>query len=623
MFSAKPAHAAIALVQTTSTAANAGNTVSVQLTTTSGNTLIVVAGSRNNGTISIGDTASNTFTLIQNATFNFGSSYVNLYYAKNIAGGSDTVTLTDNVGSGHDKHLQVFQYSGLSATNPLDQSTSTTSVVGSGLGIATTTLTTTSSPELLFAAAMVVGVSESSFTAPTGYTVQATTNVSGDSSVGSEDQTVSSAGAQTASMSWTPGAIGTGNGGMDFATFEAAPPTAPTNVSGYAWGNKIGWINFGTSLGGLEVYSSTIQGYAWTENHGWINFGPLPSSTGVVNDGHGNLSGYAWSENLGYINFQGVSIDSNGVFHGVASGTIAGSIQFDSSGGCTYCEVTTTWTPPVGASLTISSVAVDGTNPSTITLTPDTTTNVNVEATVTDTTCSEITGGTTTILFYRSGVASSSCLTGSGNGASPNLNCYTATVFTASSTCSAGTINTTTTFPVQYFAQATDASSSFPNQNWIATVIFNDAINATSSADSTYSTSSNVISTLTAINITTSSINYGSVAPSSTTGSVNQTTIVQNAGNSSTTLQLSGTGLTNGSNVIATSSQAYSTSTFTYAGTSTALTANPVTVSGFLLASPTSTTNVQSTIYWGLAVPNGSATGTYTGTNTFASVFSS
>jgi hypothetical protein len=237
---------------------------------------------------------------------------------------------------------------------------------------------------------------------------------------------------------------------------------------------------------------------------------------------------------------------------------------------------------------------------------------------VTDNSCSEITGGAATVLLYRSGVTSSTCLTSQNS-----EDCYLASAFTASSTCSGGSINTTTTFPVEYFAQATDASSSFPNQNWIATVIFNDSADATSSADSTYATSSNVISTLTAINITKSSINYGLIAPSSTTGSANQTTTIQNAGNSSTTLQLSGTALAHGSFTIATSSQAYSTSTFTYQGTSTALVASPVTVSGFLLTSPTSTTNVQSTLYWGLGVPNSSATGTYSGTDAFTATFSS
>jgi len=113
----------------------------------------------------------------------------------------------------------------------------------------------------------------------------------------------------------------------------------------------------------------------------------------------------------------------------------------------------------VGAAAPVVSggVAVNGGNP--ITLTANTTTNVNVVATITDANgCSEITAGTTTVLLYRSGsgVSSSTCAS-----AQNPLYCYKAVAFTATSTCSAGTQNTTTTFAVQYFAQATDSSSSF------------------------------------------------------------------------------------------------------------------------------------------------------------------
>jgi hypothetical protein len=272
---------------------------------------------------------------------------------------------------------------------------------------------------------------------------------------------------------------------------------------------------------------------------------------------------------------------------------------------------------PVISSVNIYTVA-GGNNPATITLTANATTSISVNATISDNNgCSEITGGTTTILLYRSGVSSSTCLTTPNN-----LNCYTATAFTASSTCSGGSVNVTTTFGVYYFAQATDGSSSFPGQNWLATINFTTPDNTTGTADSTHTTSTNILATVTALNITTSSINYGLLQASSTTGSVNQITTSTNAGNSSTSLQLSAQAtLSSGVNVIATSSQGYSTSTFTYPGNSTALSASPATVSGFLLTSPTTTTNVAQPVFWGLAVPNGTPTGTYNGTNLFTALF--
>ncbi|MEK7193510.1 MAG: hypothetical protein AAB652_01855 [Patescibacteria group bacterium] len=268
------------------------------------------------------------------------------------------------------------------------------------------------------------------------------------------------------------------------------------------------------------------------------------------------------------------------------------------------------------AAPTVTSVVLNAA--SSIVLTANTTTNVSINATISDNNgCGDITSinASTTVLLYRSGITSSTCMAS----ATPDAaNCYVATAFTASSTCSSGTTNTTTTVAVQYFAQATDASSTFASQNWIGTVIFRDPSNATGSTDS----AGVELLTLTAINVTTSSINYGTLSASSTSGASNQTATSTNAGNSTTTLQLSATAtLTSGSNAIATSSQRFATSTFTFPGGATQLTASAVTVTGFLLTSPTSTSNVAKVTFWGLEVLAGTPTGTYTGVTLFTSLF--
>ncbi len=261
----------------------------------------------------------------------------------------------------------------------------------------------------------------------------------------------------------------------------------------------------------------------------------------------------------------------------------------------------------------VSGISVNG--GTAITLNTNTTTNVSVNAQVSDANgCGEVTTGTTTVLLYRSGVTSSTCA-----GASNSLNCYQATAFTTSGACSNGTMNTTTTFPVQYFAQATDGSSSFSGQTWMATVIFRTPDNTTGTADGSGVT----LNTLTAINVATSSINYGMITANTNSGSTNQVTTVTNAGNSSSSLQVSAisTLTSSGTNSIATSSQGYYTSAFTYPGASTALSATAATVVGFTLTAPTSTTNVSGSIYWGLTVPNATPTGTYSGTNVFAALW--
>jgi hypothetical protein len=132
------------------------------------------------------------------------------------------------------------------------------------------------------------------------------------------------------------------------------------------------------------------------------------------------------------------------------------------------------------------------------------------------------------------------------------------------------------------------------------------------------------LNSLTALNVTTSSINYGTITANANTGATNQLTPVTNVGNSSSSLQLSAQStLTSGANSIATSSQGYYTSPFTWQGSAVLLSGTPATVGGFLLTSPTSTTNVSGTIYWGLSVPNGTPTGTYSGTNVFTALFHS
>ncbi len=265
----------------------------------------------------------------------------------------------------------------------------------------------------------------------------------------------------------------------------------------------------------------------------------------------------------------------------------------------------------------VSAVTLNGS--SAITLTANATTSVSVNATITDSNgCSEITGGTTTVLLYRAGVTSSTCLTTPNN-----LNCYVATAFTATSTCSSGSQNTTTTFGVYYFAQATDASSSFSSDHWTATVMFRTPDNTTGTGDAS---PQETLNTLLALNVTTSSINYGTLAANSNTGATDQVTTSTNAGNSSTSLQLYAFAtLTSGANVIPTSDQSFATSSFNYtnAGSGTPLSGSAVTVTGFLLTAPTTTTSVAQAAFWGAQVPNNQPTGTYTGTNVFQALWHS
>jgi len=88
------------------------------------------------------------------------------------------------------------------------------------------------------------------------------------------------------------------------------------------------------------------------------------------------------------------------------------------------------------------------------------------------------------------------------------------------------------------------------------------------------------MATLVALNVPISSLSYGVVSASSTTGSSTQLLNIENAGNASTTIKVNGTAFTSGSYSLATSSQHYATSSFTYGGGETALTDTATTITG-------------------------------------------
>lgn len=268
---------------------------------------------------------------------------------------------------------------------------------------------------------------------------------------------------------------------------------------------------------------------------------------------------------IGILFFGGVlfTVQDNSDFLGATDFTLAAT----SSDATAILEIGNT--APV-----ISEIKLNGSLP--IILVPNTTTAIDVFVEVADNNgCTDIQNGTTTILVYRSGVSSSTCLTTQNN-----LNCYIATAFSVSSTCTLRSVNTTTTFGIYYFAEPTDASNSlYSSQNWLATVIFKDQGNATTSADS----AGVELNSMTALELSTSSIDYGTLNSSSTTGFVNEVEGIINAGNTSSTVKVHGTALVKGSDRIATSSQHYASSSFYFGGTEQELQETATTISGITL----------------------------------------
>lgn len=263
----------------------------------------------------------------------------------------------------------------------------------------------------------------------------------------------------------------------------------------------------------------------------------------------------------------------------------------------------------------VSSVQLNGA--SVITLTENVTTTVFVTATITDANgCADvISSGTVTFAVYRSSVSNGSACTANAQ------NCYRTTTYNvvASDLCSGGTdttANVSTTVAIWYFADPTDASStSYAADTWIAAVTAADFSSAQSS-----STDSRELNTLLALDVT-GSINYGSLTANTDTGATNQVATTTNTGNVRQRTDISGTDMTSGANSIAATQQKFATSSATYASLTHTLSTSPTNYQTNIQPATTSTVPAASTTYWGIAVPNGQMTGTYTGTNTFSATW--
>lgn len=198
------------------------------------------------------------------------------------------------------------------------------------------------------------------------------------------------------------------------------------------------------------------------------------------------------------------------------------------------------------------------------------------------------TEGTTDENHYYQDVGDTECVPSGGSGISETYTC---------------------TFPVVHYAEPTDASSPFPSDNWTCDMIPSDAGGVGTTGSDTAE-----MNTLLAIDVT-STIDYGTLSPNTDTGGTNQVITITNTGNRQADPQLSGTDMSKGGDTIAVNQQKYAELPFTYSSGGTSLSSTPTTLDIDLYKQST-TTVITDTVYWGLGVPNGTAQGSYTGTNT-------
>lgn len=146
------------------------------------------------------------------------------------------------------------------------------------------------------------------------------------------------------------------------ASYAHASQTSGTVSSTYkyAWGNVAGYVNFAPTNGGLIIGDSAITGYAWSASTGWINFNATQSH--VTNNSSGTLGGYAWDAGAGWVSFTGVTIDTNGKFHGSATGGTVNGASYAINFDCTNCDVRTDWRPASARTVTTTTTTTTSTS---------------------------------------------------------------------------------------------------------------------------------------------------------------------------------------------------------------------------------------------------------------------
>jgi glucose/arabinose dehydrogenase/PKD repeat protein len=159
-----------AFVQTRSREVTSGTTNALAFTSanTAGNLIVVAVVWNNTGAVTVTDSRANTYTSAVGRT-TWGSGWsAQVFYARNIGGGTNTVTATFATAVTSFGDLYLHEYSGVDKVSPVDV---TRAATGTASAMSSGAVTTGNAADLLFAA----GASASTVTATgAGYTTRST-----------------------------------------------------------------------------------------------------------------------------------------------------------------------------------------------------------------------------------------------------------------------------------------------------------------------------------------------------------------------------------------------------------------------------------------------------------------
>ena len=194
----------------------ATNSLAFNSANTAGNLIVVYAIWSNTNSASVSDSRGNTYATAAARTTWGGSLSGQVFYARNVAGGANTVTATFATAVTSFAAIYIHEYAGIDKVNPLDVSRS---AVGTGGAMSSGPVTTTNANDLLLGAA----ASTSSVTkAGAGWTTRS--KAFGNRTI---DRNVASAGSYTATATQNSNAWI-----MQLVAFKADPgESAPPTVA--------------------------------------------------------------------------------------------------------------------------------------------------------------------------------------------------------------------------------------------------------------------------------------------------------------------------------------------------------------------------------------------------------
>jgi subtilisin family serine protease len=268
--------ALFARLQSASVEGSAVSSISVAFPAgnTAGNLIIAfVRASTTAQTITLSDTAGNTYTQAVSQGQTTDGHQAAIFYAANIKSGANTVTATFS-GTNNHPFLAIYEYRGLSTTNPLDKTSAaqgTSATASSGA-----TATTTAANELVFAGLGLPSSSTTTVTAGSSFTLEQQDTRSGGSRAASEDQIVSATGSYAGTFTLSV----SDNWSAVVATFLPPSASAPPTITTAS-------LPAGTQN---AAYNATLAATGGTSPYSWtlINGTTLPaglllnSSTGAI-----------------------------------------------------------------------------------------------------------------------------------------------------------------------------------------------------------------------------------------------------------------------------------------------------------------------------------------------------